>query len=522
MDFSEFEKFPSNIENSKPVEREKLSPKPDCNNTPQCAGDGCALIQLHLRTRSIAESGNEMRIEKKKLLLPKQHSKVDAMGNRIVKIVKPRDGSGVKSQLNWTYTYYERDAQGNVLAVYERTFEDTHAGNTYKDKLNLAELDIYGSKRLGELYSDTTIERTFTDAVFTDADGNVFHATYNAGSSTARGPKHKRTLGKKAYEIVNHLGNILATVSDKKLPADVYSYTTWSSGTKYAYNSAMNSYYQSTSGTYQRTASSSDNKADYYTADVRSYSDYYAFGAKMDGRNGGEDHRYKFNGHEDEGEDVNAQQGSEYDLGERFYDARLGKMLSVDPLTGNYPGQSPYAYCGNSPTSSIDLNGAGDGPASAELGRRNSIMSHRIGGATSSGNGINMLSGTGNSTETNRHPGYYVYGHNTPVGRFTADYTPIDFLQIGGNRTYTIQNDIGAIDHPISDWEYRPDEPSSYSSLLWTYRSDQGSYGFTFNQSRGISLTRKKGGVFVEGGQWNGEPHFGHGAGTIGGAYKFE
>ena len=190
----------------------------------------------------------------------------DAMGNRIEKIVKPRDGTAVESQLHWTYTYYVRDAQGNVLAVYERTFADTHADDRYEDNLKLAELDIYGSKRIGVLYSDTTHARTFTDTGFTDADEEEFEPSYDAGSSPAPTNNHKRTLGKKAYEITNHLGNVLATVSDRKLAVDNYSYTAWSSGTKYKYDATLNTYYQNTSGTYQRTVSSSDGKADWYTA----------------------------------------------------------------------------------------------------------------------------------------------------------------------------------------------------------------------------------------------------------------
>ncbi len=44
----------------------------------------------------------------------------DPMGNRIRKTVKPRLSNGsLQNELYWTHTYYQRDAQGNVLAVYE-------------------------------------------------------------------------------------------------------------------------------------------------------------------------------------------------------------------------------------------------------------------------------------------------------------------------------------------------------------------------------------------------------------------
>jgi RHS repeat-associated protein len=277
----------------------------------------------------------------------------DPMGNRIVKITKPRDGSGVESELHWTYTYYVRDGQGNVLAVYTRTFEDTHADNKYNEVLKLSELDIYGSRRVGVVYDDSTTVRTFTDAGFTDADGNVFTPdSYDAGSSPVADNLYTRTLGKKAYEIANHLGNVLETVSDRRQNVDNYSYAAWSGGTKYAYDATRNAYYQSTTGTYQRNAASSDGKVDWYTADVRSYSDYYAFGAQMDGRFSG-DYRYGFNGTEYDPEDL----FNTTDF--RQYDSRLGRWLTTDPVVK--PWESPYAGFANNPIYFNDPSGLNPG-----------------------------------------------------------------------------------------------------------------------------------------------------------------
>jgi len=41
----------------------------------------------------------------------------------------------------------------------------------------------------------------------------------------------------------------------------------------------------------------------------------------------------------------------------RIYDPRLGKFLSVDPLTKKYPQLTPYQFASNSPICSIDLDG---------------------------------------------------------------------------------------------------------------------------------------------------------------------
>lgn len=50
-------------------------------------------------------------------------------------------------------------------------------------------------------------------------------------------------------------------------------------------------------------------------------------------------------------------EGNELDYGMRVYDLRLGRFLSVDPLSGDYPWNSTYAYAENSPVVNIDLDG---------------------------------------------------------------------------------------------------------------------------------------------------------------------
>lgn len=280
----------------------------------------------------------------------------DASGNRIVKITKPRDGlnTAPESELHWTYTYYVRDASGNVMSVYERTFEHV-SGDDYKDNFDCVELDIYGSKRVGLLNADSLSVRTFTSTGFADGYGEEFVPSYDAVVAGFPCNDHckynyRRELGNKQYEVTNHLGNVLATVSDRKLHADDYAYTTWSSGTKYAYDATRNIYYQNASGTYQRTLASSDSKADFYTADVISYSDYYAFGAQMDGRMGGS-YRFDYNGKETDPE------SDLQDYGMRIYNARLGRFLSVDPLSAEYPWNSTYAYAENDVIRCGDLDG---------------------------------------------------------------------------------------------------------------------------------------------------------------------
>ncbi|NII28739.1 hypothetical protein HB364_26900 [Pseudoflavitalea sp. X16] len=67
-------------------------------------------------------------------------------------------------------------------------------------------------------------------------------------------------------------------------------------------------------------------------------------------------YRYGFNGKENDNEIKG--EGNQQDYGLRIYDPRLGRFLSVDPLTKDFPWYTPYQYAGNSPILNIDLDGA--------------------------------------------------------------------------------------------------------------------------------------------------------------------
>jgi RHS repeat-associated protein len=67
-------------------------------------------------------------------------------------------------------------------------------------------------------------------------------------------------------------------------------------------------------------------------------------------------YRYGFNGKENDNEVKGS--GNQYDYGFRIYDPRIGRFLSVDPLTKSYPFYTPYQFAGNMPIAAIDLDGA--------------------------------------------------------------------------------------------------------------------------------------------------------------------
>jgi RHS repeat-associated protein len=128
--------------------------------------------------------------------------------------------------------------------------------------------------------------------------------------------------GRSHYELKDHLGNIRTVISDSKLIVD-------------SDNSS--------------TVSSSDN----FVPEVRSAMSYYPFGMKMPGTEfySGAKPRYDYNGKETD------QESGLQDYGMRIYDKRIGKFLSVDPLTKQYSYLTPYAFAENDVISSIDLDG---------------------------------------------------------------------------------------------------------------------------------------------------------------------
>jgi RHS repeat-associated protein len=217
----------------------------------------------------------------------------DASGNRISKTVTPASGNAIT-------TWYIRDAGGNVMAVYTATGSDS---------LHQSEQHLYGSSRLGIFNRNINADASLPAGTNANLIGKYFTSDF--------------TRGNKIFELSNHLGNVLVTVSDKKIGHDAGNGT-----------------------------------VDYYTADVVTANDYYPFGSLMPGRTysiANTNYRYGFNGKENDN-DVKGE-GNQQDYGMRIYDTRLGRFLSVDKYSAQYPYYSPYQFSGNSPIAAIDING---------------------------------------------------------------------------------------------------------------------------------------------------------------------
>jgi RHS repeat-associated protein len=204
-------------------------------------------------------------------------------------------GQRVSKTVAGLTTYYIRDAQGNTLAVYDNA----------ASAINWREQHLYGTSRLGMWTPNVTL-------------------------TTANGLGVWDTTGRKQYELTNHLGNVLETITDKRL---------------------------------QHTSNSST--IDYYTADIGTAQDYYSFGSLMPARTydftPNNNYRYGFNGKENDN-DVGKGIGNQQDYGMRIYDPRVGRFLSVDPIATQYPELSTYQFASNSPIKFRDLDGLEAGP----------------------------------------------------------------------------------------------------------------------------------------------------------------
>ena len=199
--------------------------------------------------------------------------KYDGTGNRISKSIR------TSGESTYFITSYVRDASGNVMAIYTTKREPDEVT---QEGIYVKEIPIYGSSRLGQY-------RPKTDA-------------------------KKTALGQRIYEFSNHLGNVLVTLTDNKVPQ--------------------------TDGTYSSV--------------VLSASDYYPFGMAMKERTfENSEYRYGFNGKEN---DIDF--GSHIqDYGFRLYSRESARFLSVDPLTRDYPELTTYQFASNTPIQAVDLDG---------------------------------------------------------------------------------------------------------------------------------------------------------------------
>lgn len=229
----------------------------------------------------------------------------DAMDRRIIKIVHT-------TSTTRTFTYYSYDATGNVLATYDRVMQFT-SGSNWTDKVYLNEHYLYGAERIG-------VENDYKELNSRNitATGDVELGTTNGLVTTLVYDITFRKYGDKNYELANHLGNVLAVVTDRKKTI-------------------------------------TDNGTLVYSPDIINYADYSPYGVRLDGRFhvGTEAYRYGYQGSEMDNEIKN--DGNSYTTMNRILDPRIGRWLTIDPVTD--PSSSPYNSMDNNPVRFNDVLG---------------------------------------------------------------------------------------------------------------------------------------------------------------------
>ncbi len=219
------------------------------------------------------------------------HYQYDGMGNRIAKVTIPPNLP--QGGVDTTIIYYVRDAQGNILSMYE--YKEETDQESYDPDITQSNVNLFGSSRLGRY-------RFFTDRRLVD-DGVVTT------------PQPVYVSRRTSYELTDHLGNVRANVYDVKF-----------------YESGQ------------------------YISDFESTTDYYPFGYEIADRSvaGSADNSFGFNGklRDDKFGSI-----TNYDYGFRIYNPGIARFLSVDPLKGSYPWYTPYQFAGNKPIWAVDLDG---------------------------------------------------------------------------------------------------------------------------------------------------------------------
>jgi hypothetical protein len=329
----------------------------------------------------------------------------DASGNRLWKKVTPKGSGAVIS----TY-YYLRDAQGNEMCRYVKYT------NTTSQLMYVAqEHSIYGSSRVGV---DNRKDTLYIAGSYSPSWGGV-------GTS-------RRALGLKSFEIANHLGNVLVTVSDKPV-------------------------YKVSSGTI------------YFQPEISSSSDYYPFGAPITGRSySSMEYRFGFNTQEKTDEISGPGNHNTATFWE--YDGRLGRRWNQDPVTHKFPSWSPYSAMACNTIINIDVAGLFPWPITA----RSFISAETVGDGYFRGDGRGPSLSTDRTVVTSRTFVNFTFDPQKQKivnSTVDADPTTVYVPELGMGDRYPIYTED-------------PEPQASFSRVITTKNSlgnDIGSFGFSYS-----------------------------------------
>lgn len=268
--------------------------------------------------------------------------KYNPMGQRILKLVYNNStGTGTPS-----YTYYQRDAQGNTLATYT----DAPVVGDQTPRAKLSELHIYGSSRLGikmpKLVSNFFEGPDIGNVINTPQTEEVAGTNYDIRRVTVGKGQFeymrltRRFSGMSQYELTNHLGNVLTTIKDEPI-----------------YDRQM------------PNASNLFTKAFPKRPFILTATDYYPFGMPMPNRifsSSGSKYRFGFNTQEKDDEVYGPGNLMSAEFWE--YDTRIGRRWNRDPVFKVW--ESPYVVNSNNPNWISDPNGDNGGKTSKEINQK--------------------------------------------------------------------------------------------------------------------------------------------------------
>jgi RHS repeat-associated protein len=165
---------------------------------------------------------------------------------------------------------------------------------------------IYGSSRLGVQNCKTNL-------------------LGSAGTTTYVQTTVPHRIGKKGYELSNHLGNVLSVISDKAIPHN-----------------------------------NGGGVVDYLLADILQSTDNSPFGVQLSNRTLSKSAvndltRFGFQNQEMDNELKG--KGNSVNFEFRMHDPRLGRFFAIDPLCKDYPYNSSYAFSENKVINGIELEG---------------------------------------------------------------------------------------------------------------------------------------------------------------------
>lgn len=226
----------------------------------------------------------------------------DALGNRISK------------QVDNNTTWYVRDANGNAMANYNKTGT---TGPVATGLWTWTSVTMYGSSRLGEI-NPILVDPLLQDTEIPDPDDDSGTSARQAKS--IKPLEWQGYLGRKQYELTNHLGNVLATISDRRRLSKTY-------------------------------VGGTGIQAHLITAQ-----DYYPEGMIMPSRSySTEKYDQKHQGQLSDPEVYG--EGNSYFYKYRMSDPRLCRFWSADPLHQKYPHYSNYQFSGNKLISHVEIEG---------------------------------------------------------------------------------------------------------------------------------------------------------------------